>query len=693
VDSCGSQETLLRFGVFELDLKTGELRKAGLLLRLPPQPFKILALLAGRPGQLVSREEIQQQIWGSETFVDFELGLNAAIKTIRDTLGDDAETPRYIQTLPRRGYRFICPVNVGAIHELPLPGTLAPVAPASPPATHGDGDIAAAAVGAGLVPAQVRPQGAPLPARISPQITTGGFTRRAVAAVVQGALKAHRARTRWRRLAVAGIAAAVVAVLVGLNVAGLRDRVVGPGLAPARPTQASALPKIQSIAVLPLENLSGDKEQEYFADGMTDELITNLSKIGTLRVTSRTSVMRYKGTQKPLPEIGRELNVDAVVEGTVMRAGNRVRITAQLVRAAADKHLWAEEYESSLSDILKLQGDVGRAISQAIQIRLTPQEQARLAGARPVNPEAYELVLRGRFLWDKRTEADLWKASNYFQKAIDADPTYASAYAGVAHCYVPLLGQGYIPYRQGIPPLRAAATKAQELDDSLAEVHTALGALAHMEWDWARAEREFRRAIELNPSYATAHLWYGNTAEALGRFKEDLYERQRAYEIDPLNMVINGALGTALEFNGQRAQAKAQYLKTLELFPDSAMLLNGLGRFYEQDGQYDAAIAEFKKAGLRYALAHAYAVSGKRAEAQRILEEMKRIARQKYVPPFQFAIVYAGLGEDDQAFRWLEQAYKEHDNFLYGLKIDSRLDSLRPDPRFQDLLRRMNFPP
>ena len=341
-----SEMSLLRFGVVELDLKTGELRKAGVLLRLPPQPFKILALLASRPGQLVTREEIQQEIWGSETFVDFELGLNAAIKSIRDVLGDDSETPRYIQTLPRRGYRFIAPVDKMAAASVP-----------------------------------------------------------------------SRAR-------------------------------------------------IESIAVLPLENLSRDPEQEYFADGMTEALITDLGKISALRVISRQSVLRYKRTKKPLPEIARELNVDAIVEGTVQRAGNRVRITANLLHAPTDRHLWAESYERDLRDVLALQGEVAQAIAHEVQVKLTPQEQTRLASARPVNPEAYEAYLKGRHL---QFVADP-KAFEFHQRATQIDPTWAPAYAAIV---VPTLLLG-LPPREACAMARAAASKALELDDTLSEAYHAM---------------------------------------------------------------------------------------------------------------------------------------------------------------------------------------------------------------------------
>jgi TolB-like protein/DNA-binding winged helix-turn-helix (wHTH) protein len=421
VASRASTLSLIRFGVFELDLQTGELRKAGVLLHLPPQPFKVLALLASRQGELVAREEIQQQIWGNETFVDFEHALNFAIKKIRDTLGDDAEHPRYIETLPRHGYRFIAPVEAVA-----LP---------SPAATS------VAAI----------------------------YDRRPETA---SAARRYSVRPRALALAAAGLVA-LLAMLIALNVAGLRDRLLTA--LGARPTMA--VPKIQSIAVLPLANLSHEPEQEYFADGMTDELITTLGKISALRVISRTSVMRYKGTKKPLPEIARELNVDAIVEGTVQRSGDRVRITANLLHAPSDRHLWAQTYERSLGDALTLEGEVARAIANEVKIKLTPEEHAR-----PVNPEAHRLCLLGRFHWNKRTEEGLKTAIDYFQRAIEIDPAYAPAYAGIADSYLGLTDWGFLPPKEAVPRVKAAAQKALEIDGSLAEAHTSL-AQACFEYD------------------------------------------------------------------------------------------------------------------------------------------------------------------------------------------------------------------
>jgi TolB-like protein/DNA-binding winged helix-turn-helix (wHTH) protein len=401
----------IRFGVFELDLGSGELRKSGVLIHLPPQPFKILALLASRAGQLVTREQIDQQIWGNETFVDFEQGLNHCIKQIRTVLGDDAESPHYIETLPRRGYRFIAPIE-----------TIAPVS--------------------------------------SPATSVAALYERRHLEEVEPAVVDRRYSMRARALALAaGGLVALVATLIGLNVAGLRERVFrAVGAAREPPLQ------IQSIAVLPLENLSGDPAQEYFADGMTDELITDLGQISALRVISRTSVMRYKGTKKSLGEIARELNVDAVVEGMVLRSGERVRITANLLHAPTDRHLWAETYERDLRDVLALQSEVAQAITREIRTTLTPGEHVRLTTTRPVNPEAYELYLKGiraRGLARYEDREGWFRVKAFFQQAIAKDPSYAPAYVALASCYNWAASAAFLPYMEASSKAKALARRCQ----------------------------------------------------------------------------------------------------------------------------------------------------------------------------------------------------------------------------------------
>ena len=628
-DVRGSDVSPRRFGVFELDLKTGELRKAGVLVHLPPQPFKILALRASRPGQLVTREEIQQQVWGGETFVDFEQGLNFAIKRIRDALGDSADNPRFIETLARRGYRFIAPVE--------------PVAPVSPPT----------ASAAGTPPLQpVRAVRKPPPQKRS------GLALGALALI------------------------ALLAVLAALNVAGLRDRL----LRAVGAQHAAPLPKIESIAVLPLENLSRDPEQEYFADGMTEELITSLGKISALRVISRTSVMHYKGTKKTLPDIARELNVDALVEGTVQRAGNRVRITANLLDARSDRHLWAESYERDLGDVLALQGEVARDITNEIQIMLTPQEQARMASARPVNPEAYEAYLKGRYL----EFLDDAKAVEFHQRATQIDPTWAPPHAAIVAPTLVL----ELPPMEACAKARAAAGKALELDDTLSEAHTAVAQVKlDCDWDWPGTEREFKRAIELDPSSSKARHFYSHYLLAMRRFDESLIESKRALELDPLSELLNFHLTWHYVWAHQPDLAIEQCRKMLEVFPNSR-----LGHFfrmlaYEMKGLYEQAIADELDSKKAARLKRAYGRFGARGYWQSRLDSELEQTNQRYVSPLVIAGFYAQLGQRDEAFAWLEKAYDERTVWMAQLSCDPRFDPLRSDPRFHDLLRRMNFPP
>jgi len=503
--------------------------------------------------------------------------------------------------------------------------------------------------------------------------------------------------TAWRKAArptgygVAGLLV-LAALLVGLNVGRWRGRLLGRGTSP----------RIESLAVLPIANLSGDPQQEYFADGMTEALITDLSKIGALSVISRTSVMRYKGTTKPLPEIARELNVDAVVEGSVQRSGDRVRVTAQLIGARTDTHLWAESYDRDLHDILALQDDVARAIANQIKVKLTPQEQVRLASARPVNPETHEAYLKGRYYWNKRTEEGFHRSIEYFSEATEKDPNYALAHAGLADSYIILGYFSLLPAKEAYAKAREAATRALELDDTLAEAHNALAtAKADYDWDWPGAEREFRRAIELNPGYATAHQWYGRLLSELGRHEEALAEIKRAQELDPLSLIINAVGGRILLYAGRDDLAIEQLRKTLEMDPNFAHAHWFLGMAYVRKGALAEAIAEFQRATTlssnftqyKAGLGHAYARAGKSAEARKLLYELKELSKRRYVSWCDFAAIYAGLGDKDQAFACLERAYAQRDARLVELKVDARLDPLRADLRFADLLRRVGLPP
>ncbi len=461
--------------------------------------------------------------------------------------------------------------------------------------------------------------------------------------------------------------------------------------------------RIRSLAVLPLENLSGNPEEEFFADGMTDALITTLAQISALRVISRTSVMRYKGARKPLPEIARELKVEAVVEGTVVRSGNRVRIAGQLIHARTDTHLWAKNYESDLRDILAVQSDVAQAIAHEIQIKLTPQEQARLAAIRPVDPEAYEAFLRGRYYWYKRTPDALQKALECLQRAIARDPTYALAHAGLADAYNSLGWDLFavLPPAEAFPKAKAAAEKALELDSNCGEAHAALAwTAAGYNWDWGTAEREFRRGVELKPQYGPAHIWYSHFLKVMGRAEEAFEESKRAIECDPLGLVLNMHMGWHYLYQREFHQAIEQLSKTLELDPGFILARMFLGETYEQVGMFEEAIAEFEKAvnlSQRYpiylaGLGHAYAVSGQRAEALKTIEELQQLSSQMYVPARGIAEIYIGLGDKERAFAWLDKALDQRNGWLIHLKGNPRYDSLRTDPRYADLVRRIGLP-
>jgi TolB-like protein/Tfp pilus assembly protein PilF len=502
----------------------------------------------------------------------------------------------------------------------------------------------------------------------------------------------------WRRLRVVLPVASLTlltlaVVLFALDVGGWRHRVLG---------RASSGP-INSLAVLPLDNLSGDPEQEYFSDGMTEALISDLAKISALRVISRTSMMHYKGTRKTVPEIARELNVDAVVEGSVSRAGDRVRVTAQLIQAAADKHLWGESYDRDLRDVLVLQSEVASAIAREIQVKINSQEQARLTVARPVNPEAHELYLQGRYYWNKRTAEGLKKGIEHFQQAIEKDPDFAPAYAGLADSYTEpvFLGVGTLSPEEAKAKATVAVTRALQLDDSLAETHASM-ALLKMDYDWAwsDAEREFKRAIELNPSYANAHHFYSHYLMAVGRTNESLTESKRALELDPVDPVMNAHLGWHYLNARQYDQAIEHLRKTVELDPNIPSPHQFLGEAYSQKSMYAEATAEFKKARLLdntpraiAFLGYSYAMLARRDQASRALDELREVSRLQYVSPYFVAVIYIALGEKDRAFEWLQKAYEERSESLVYLKVEPMLDPLRSDRRFQDLLRRMNFPP
>jgi serine/threonine-protein kinase len=461
--------------------------------------------------------------------------------------------------------------------------------------------------------------------------------------------------------------------------------------------------RIRSLAVLPLANLSGDAEHDYFADGMTDALITTLAQIGSLRVISRTSVMRYKGTNKPLPEIARELNVESVLEGSVLRSGNRVRIAAQLIDALADSHLWARNYDASLEDILMVQSEVAQAVAQEIQVKLTPQERARFSSKRAVDPDAYECFLRGRFYWYKRSPEAIQKSLEYLHRAIAIDPTYAPAYAGLADTFNTLGWDlfGMVAPAEAFPKATSAAKKALELDPNCAEAHAALGwAAAAYDWDWAAADRAFRRAIQLKPQYGPAHMWYSHLLHAMKRVEEAFEHGRRAIECDPLGVILNLHLGWHLLYHREFDAAVVQLRKTIELDPSFILARLFLGEAFEQLGEYAEAIAEFQKAVDFSArrpvylagLGHAYAVSGQPENAGEIIAELSALSGRSYVSARGIAEIYIGLGDKQLAFEWLERAVEQRNGWLFHIDTNPRYDSIRSDPRYADLVRRIGLP-
>jgi len=652
---------ILRFGAYEADPRSGELRKHGLGIALEEKPFQALVILLQHANEVVTREELRTQLWPADVFIDFDNSLNTVIAKTRRALNDSAEKPRFIETVGR-GYRFIGPVESSAPDDDQR-------AYAATPSAHGASSVVVLD---------------------SPEATASERTEKKGPAPDETAKQqTQRAGFRYTFVIAGGALVAIAVLLVGLNVGGLRDRFL----------RESSPVQIQSLAVLPLENLSGDKEQEYFADGMTDELITDLAKISAIRVISRTSIVQYKGTKKPLPEIGRELNVDAVVEGTVTRAGNRVRITAQLIRATTDKHLWAEEYEGDLGDILKLQSEVARAITDEIQIKLTPQENIRLASARPVNPESHEAYLKGRYYLEKWSADGTRQAIGYFQQAIEEDPNSALAYAGLAECY---MHWSPLPSKESHTKAKAAALKAMELDETLGEAHGSLAVVKFIDdWDLPGADKEFKRAIELDPSYGEAHHEYSHYLMQMGRTEESLTESNRFLELDPLSPAPNLHLGWYYVSVKKYDQAIEQLQKTLKMDPNYAEAHSWLGQTYEQKKMYAQAAAEFQKAVAlsrgdsyyRALLGHAYAISGKREQAQAIIAALKSESSPASPTDVETAIVYTGLGDRDQAFAWLEKAWRRRSGYLpYFFRVNPMFDSLHSDRRFADLVRRIGFP-
>jgi TolB-like protein/DNA-binding winged helix-turn-helix (wHTH) protein/Tfp pilus assembly protein PilF len=632
----------LRFGVFEVDLRSGELRKHGLRVRLQEQPFQVLAMLVEHSGEVVTREELQKKLWPADTFVDFDHGLNKAINKIRDALSDSPESPRFVETVARRGYRFLAEVKV----------------PDATPVNRLEAAIPA--------PSTTEPHGSS---------GFGGNPRK---------INRYQPSLAWKILGVG-----LLVLIVSLVTWKFHYR---NGLPPV----------IRSLAVLPLENLSNEASQDYFTDGMTDELISDLGQISALRVISRTSVMTYKHAHKPIPQIARELNVDAMVEGTVLRSGDRVRITAQLIEASTDKHLWSQSYEGELRDTLALQNKVARAIADQIRINLNPQEEATLRNAKVVNPEAYESYLKGRYFWNKRTADGLKVALAYFHQAVDEDPKYAPAYSGLADTYA-LLGDwqyAVMTPKEALPKAKEAAIKALELDTTLGEAHNSLAfVLDGFDWDLDGGGKEFQRAIQLNPGYATAHHWYAWHLSLLGRYDAAIGEMRKAESLDPLSLIINSDLAELLALARSYDKSIEQSRKTIEMDPNFAMAHNQLGQAYLEMRMYSNAITELQKAvqlsngspTCIANLARVYSAFGQRTEAVKLLRGLEKRSIGNSSNASEIAMIYASLGDADRAMSWLEKGYE--DRFNPGVLLRPGFDPLRSDARFKELVQRVGLRP
>jgi TolB-like protein/DNA-binding winged helix-turn-helix (wHTH) protein/Tfp pilus assembly protein PilF len=629
-----SPTRVLRFGVFQVNLAARELRKHGVRIRLPGQPFRVLSILLERPGQVVSREEMQDKLWDSETFVDYERSLNSAIRKLRAVLGDSQESSRYIETVPRLGYRFIAPVEqVPSLAETPRASVLEP-----PPSA----------------PKVVRP-----PAR-------------------RGSL-------------ILGICAILLTLTVSYFMwSRMRTR--------PQPSGERLM-----LAVLPFENLTGDPAQEYLSDGLTEEMIAQLGRLDPehLGVIARTSVMHYKHTTEAAGQIGRELGVQYVLEGSLRREAERVRVTAQLVQMKDQTHIWSHQYDRELKSLLSLQGEIAQETADEIQLRLGQGHKLRAADrqlASPTSYQTYDLYLKGRYFWNKRTKDGFRQAADYFQQSIASDPNYARAYAGLADTYALMSSWNFIPQTEAIPKARAAALRAMQLDDSLAEAHTSLGLIAeNYDYDWQTAEKEYRRAIQLDPQYATAHQWYAECLAFQGRFPEALEESERARQLDPLSLIIATDHAAILYFARQYDRAIEQFRAVLAMEPNFERAHMVVYPYVEK-GMFPEALAETSKwrhgdgGPVSEVEAYVYGRWGKQQQAERALAQWKRESLGRPVATTLAALeAYVATGRNEEALALLEKSYREHANLVTSLKVEPALDPLRGDRRFQELLRRLGL--
>ncbi len=640
-----AQAPIYRFGPYELRPRTRELYKAGTKLKLRHQPFQILNMLVERTGDVVTRAELRQLLWSSETFVDFEHGLNTSIKELRGVLSDTASEHRYIETLPRLGYRMIVPVDV--------------VAP--PPVNEAIAHLQTAA---------------------AEELVGKKISHDRMLHVL----------APWRWPVLLGIFVVLIAATAAyFQWSRIRVR---------QPPGSGRL----MLAVLPFENLTGDVGQDYFSDGLTEEMIAQLGRLDPQRlgVIARTSVMHFKHSQEQLDQIGRELGVQYVLEGSVRRDADKVRISAQLIQVKDQTHLWAEQYDRGLTSLLALQGEIAQEIADEIHLTLGGDHKRIAAdpkpAASPSSYEAYDLYLKGRYFWNKRTVQGFQQAIEYFQQAITKDPNYARAFAGLADSYALVSSYRFAPQKEFMPKARTAALRALQIDDSLAEAHTSLALITeNYDWDWQTAEKEYRRAIQLDPNYATAHHWYAEYLSFQGRFDEAFRESERARQLDPLSLIIAADNGAILYFSRQYDRAIEQFRAVLEMepnFPRAHVLVFA----YAQKGLFAEALADVEKwrrvdeTPYTWAVqAYVYGRSGQQEQARRALRRFGELDQRQQMDPTPIAWVYAAMGNKDQAFALLEKAYSEHSNTLTTLKVEPAYDPLRNDRRFQELLRRVGL--
>jgi TolB-like protein/DNA-binding winged helix-turn-helix (wHTH) protein len=649
---------LYQFGPYTVDSRRRTLSRQGLPVPVTPKAFDLLLYFVQNPDRVISKDELLKAVW-ADSFVE-EGNLTQNVFLLRKALGQKSEHSGLIVTIPRKGYQFTGEVVISS-------------QPAQSPEAHA-GQVAATAV--------------------SPAIKEEGQQEDEVKTISSSDTATSLVRSptfKSRRRLVALVAITAIILVVAGYVAWERFRT------PPAPPQRIML------AVLPLQNLTGDPEQDYFADGLTEELIAQLGRLQPeqLGVIARTSVMGYKHTDKRLDQIGRELSVQYVLESSFRRSADRLRLTVQLVRVNDQSHLWAEHYDRRVQDTLALQDDVARAIAREIQIRLTRQQQADLARHRAIDPVAHESYLRGRYFWNKRTELGFRKAIEYFHLAIAKDPANAEAYAGLADAYLLLSGYGFEAQPEALPKAKAAALKATEIDNRLAEAHTTLGLIAlQHDWDWPAAEKHFERALELNPNYAVAREMYGDGyLWSVGKTAEAIAELRKAHELDPLSLIITTDLAKHLCFAGLYDEGMDHFRNVLEADPDFVQAHYYLSRAYALQGLYAEAIAETEKIKppdvMPFAIGqrgYIYALQGKRREALEVAEQLKQAATTRHLDPHYIADIYIGLGDKDLAFAWLDKAYQEHSPGIIMLNVDPKYDPIRSDRRFADLMRRIRIP-